>query len=69
MGIQGNIASEKLIKTMKDFKNLDSLKSVHHKWEFLICLFSSVAISNPKRKKTFSYNIVRSQHINCVQVN
>lgn len=69
MGIQGNIASEKLINTMKDLEKLDSLKTVLHKWEFLICLFSSVKISNPNRKKIFSYNIVRSQHINNAQVN
>lgn len=59
----------KIIKTMKDLKNLESLKSIHHKWEFLICFFSSVTISNPNRRKTFSYNNVRSQHISYVQVN
>lgn len=53
MGIQGNIVSEKLIKSMKDLKNLESLESIHHKWEFLICLFSSVKISNLTGGKHF----------------
>lgn len=51
ISIQGNIAPEKLIKTMKDLKNLNSLERMHHKGEFLI--LSSVTISNPNRSKYF----------------